>query len=51
MVAEVGNFKGNKVLIMKEDEEDKYPFTIGITKAKKILAHLKDIEDFVEENG
>ena len=48
-ICEIGNFKGNRVLIIKDSAEDKYPFTIGFVKAKKILAHIDDIRNFVGE--
>lgn len=43
-------FKGNKILSIKKDEDDKYPFNFGIGKAKKILACIPDIEKFVKDN-
>jgi len=49
-MVEFSEFKGNKVIILKRDENDKYPFSFGITKAKLILEHIEDIKKFVEEN-
>ena len=43
-------FKGNKILILKRNEDDKYPFSFGIGKAKLILENLAEIEKFVKEN-
>jgi hypothetical protein len=49
-MVEFSEFKGNKVIILKRDENDKYPFSFGITKAKLILDHIEDIKKFVSDN-
>ncbi len=36
---EIGEFKGNKIITLKENEEDQYGFTFGKKKAKLILEH------------
>jgi hypothetical protein len=46
-----GEFKGNKMIILKRNEEDKYPFQFGLGKARLILEHFEDIKKFVEENA
>ena len=51
MIAERGEYKGSKVLVLKRDENDKYPFSFGLAKAKLILEHVEDIQEFVDENG
>lgn len=50
-MVEFSEFKGNKVIILKRDENDKYPFSFGLTKAKLILEHINDIKKFVEDNS
>ena len=47
---ERGEFKGRPVLIIRRDENDKYPFTFGLTKARLILENLEDIKKFVQDN-
>ena len=47
---EYHEFKGNKVITLKRTEDDKYPISFGLSKARLILEHIKDIEKFVEEN-
>ncbi|MFA6079371.1 MAG: hypothetical protein WC779_06480 [Candidatus Omnitrophota bacterium] len=47
---ERSEFKGKPVLIIKRDENDKYPFSFGMTKAKLILDNLEEIKRFVEDN-
>lgn len=51
MVAERTEFKGNKMLTLKRSDDDKYPFSFGLNKAKLILEHQEEIEQFVAENG
>ena len=46
----IGEFKGNVVITLKRSEDDKYPFTFGLAKAKLIMEHLEDIKKFYEEN-
>lgn len=43
-------FKGNKIIVLKRNEEDKYPFSFGVGKAKLILSHINEIKEFVQEN-
>jgi hypothetical protein len=49
MIVEKTEFKGNKILVLKRNEEDKYPFSFGVAKAKMILESIDDIKKFVEE--
>ncbi len=50
-IVERGEFKGKPVLILKRDEEDKYPFSFGMTKAKLIVENIEEIKKFVAENS
>ena len=47
---ERGEFQGKKVLILKRNENDKYPFAFGLSKARLIVENLDAIKKFVEEN-
>ena len=49
-MVERSEFKGKPVLILKRDENDKYPFAFGLNKAKMMLENLEEIKRFVEEN-
>jgi len=51
MVSEISEYKGHKMIVLKEREDSEYPFSFGLKKAKLILEHITDIERFVEENG
>lgn len=48
---EISEYKGKPILIIKRDEEDKFPFSFGLTKAKLILENIEEIKKFVETNG
>jgi hypothetical protein len=49
-MVERSEFKGKPVLILRRDENDKYPFTFGLSKARLLLENLEEIKRFVEEN-
>jgi hypothetical protein len=49
MIIEYGEFKGNKILTMKKDENDRYPFSFGKAKAKMIVENFEAIKKFAEE--
>ena len=50
MQVERSEFKGRPMLVIKSDDDDKYPFSFGLSKARKIVACIEDIKKFVEEN-
>ena len=50
-MVERSEFKGKPVLIMRRSEDDKYPFSFGLTKAKMILENIEEIKRFVEDNS
>ena len=47
---EKSEFKGKPIIILKRDEEDKYPFSFGLTKARLIIENIEEIKKFVEQN-
>ncbi|MFH1258461.1 MAG: hypothetical protein ABII74_01370 [Elusimicrobiota bacterium] len=42
-------YKGNPMLVIKNTEEDKFPFQFGLKKAKMILENIENIKQFVEK--
>lgn len=44
-------FKGNPMIVIKNNEEDKFPFQFGVKKAKLILENIEDIKKFVEKHN
>lgn len=49
MPVEYGEYKGNKLIILKRDENDKFPFRFGKAKAKLIVENFDEIKKFAEE--
>jgi hypothetical protein len=43
-------FKGNPMLVLKNSEEDQFPFQFGVKKAKLILENIDAIKSFVEKH-
>jgi len=48
-MVERSEFKGKPVLVIKRDENDPYPFSFGLSKAKLILENIDEIKKFVAE--
>ena len=46
---EYGEFKGNKMIIIKKKEDDPFPFQFGKNKAKMIVENFEAIKKFAEE--
>lgn len=47
---EKNEYKGKPIIVLKRSEDDKYPFSFGVSKAKLILENIDEIKKFVEEN-
>jgi len=41
-------FKGNKMIVLKNREDDKFPMKFGLGKARLILANIEAIKKFAE---
>jgi len=50
-IVERSEFKGKPTLVLKRNEDDKYPFSFGMMKAKLILENIEEIKKFVQENS
>lgn len=50
MIYERSEFKGKPMLVIKNDENDKFPLSFGMTKARKILVSIDEIKKFVADN-
>jgi len=48
MVVEYGEYKGNKLITLKKDENDKYPFSFGKAKAKLVVQYFEEVKKFAE---
>ncbi len=49
-IVEESEYKGNPMIVLKNSEDDKFPFQFGIEKAKLVLEHIEDIKKFVQKN-
>jgi len=49
-IVEEAEFKGNAMIVLKNDEEDKFPFQFGVKKAKLVLENIEEIKKFVEKH-
>lgn len=43
-------YKGNPMIVIKNSEEDKFPFQFGVKKAKLILENIEGIKAFVQKH-
>lgn len=50
MAIEYREFKGNKIICLKRNEDDKFPFSFGKAKAKLIVENFEEIKKFAEED-
>lgn len=49
-IVEESEFKGNAMLVLKNDEADNFPFQFGVKKAKLIVENFETIKDFVAKH-
>ncbi len=45
---EYSEFKGNKIIKLKKDDNDQFPFSFGRSKAKLIIDNFDAIKEFAE---
>ena len=48
-IIERSEYKGKPVMIIRRNEEDKFPFSFGVSKAKLIVENIEEIKKFVAE--
>lgn len=48
-IIEESEFKGNKMIVIKNSEDDQYPFQFGVKKAKLVVENIEEIKKFVEK--
>ncbi|MBI4657032.1 MAG: hypothetical protein HY746_09860 [Elusimicrobia bacterium] len=49
-IVEKTEYKGQPVIILKRSDQDRFPFSFGLSKARLILEAIDDIKKFVKEN-
>lgn len=50
-MVERSEYKGKPIMVIKRDEQDKFPFSFGVNKAKLMLENIEEIKKFVAENS
>jgi hypothetical protein len=50
MLIEETEYMGKPMLSLKNDENDRFPFSFGLAKAKKVLGAIEEIKKFVEKH-
>jgi len=48
-LVEFEEFKGNAMIVLKNDENDRFPVKFGLGKAKKIVDNIDAIKKWVSE--
>lgn len=48
-IVEESEFRGNPMLILKNDATDKYPFQFGVKKAQLIVENIDEVKKFAEK--
>jgi hypothetical protein len=49
-MVERSEYNGKPIIVIKRNENDKFPFSFGVSKARLILENLEEIKKFVQEN-
>lgn len=49
-IVEESEFKGNPMIVLKNDEADQYPFQFGVKKAKLVVENIDAVKAFVEKH-
>ena len=50
MVVEYDEFKGNKMIVLKRNDDDPYPFKFGKNKAKLVVENFEAVKKFAESD-
>lgn len=49
-IVEESEYKGNPMMVLKNNEEDRYPFQFGLKKAKLVVEHIEDVKKFIAKH-
>jgi len=49
MIAVRSEYQGKPTLTLKRFEDEKYPFSFGVEKAKRIMESLEEIKKFIAD--
>ncbi len=48
MITETSEYKGSPVFVIKRDQDDKFPFSFGLAKARMMVENIEKIKEFIE---
>ena len=51
MIIEESEYKGKPLIVLKNDENDRFPFQFGVSKARKVLEAHDAIAAFVKKHS
>ncbi len=51
MIIEESEYQGKPVMIIKNDENDRFPFSFGLSKARKVIESIDSIKAFVAKHA
>ena len=46
-IVEESEFKGNPMIVLRRNPEDRYPFQFGLSKAKLVVESIEEIKAWV----
>lgn len=49
-IVEESEFKGNPMIVLKNSENDQYPFQFGVKKAKLVVENIEAVKAFIEKH-
>ena len=49
-IVEEAEFKGNPMIVLKQDETDNFPFQFGVKKAKMVVENIEAIKSFIAKH-
>jgi len=50
MVVERSEYQGKPMIVLKRNENDRYPFMFGLSKAKLVVENIEEVKKFIAEN-
>lgn len=50
MIVKYTEYNGNPIITLKRNQDERWPFSFGLSKAKRILECYDDIKKFVAEH-
>jgi len=48
-MTEISEYKGSPVFVIRKDQDDKYPFSFGLAKARMMVENIEAIKSFIAD--